>query len=88
MRLVESGVRAGRRRLVVLGGAGALAVATAVWLWRGLHGPTVEQISGVGPFVHYLQGLVDQSALGWVLWGLQTASLRQQVRRGTPPQGL
>ena len=27
------------------------------------------------------------ASLGWVLWGLQTASLSKQIRRGPPPRG-
>lgn len=66
-RLVENGVSPLRRRLVVLGGVVLAIALTLAWVWRDLTPPESDDVAGLGPFTHYVLGLLDRGVLGALL---------------------
>ena len=66
-RLVDGGVSPLRRRLYVLGGVALAVAATLAWIGRDLRAPDDADLADLGPFAHYVLGLLDHGVLGALL---------------------
>lgn len=66
-KLLDRGLSAPRRQLIALGIAALVIVGLAVWAGSGLRAPTQEDLTGLGPFVTYLSGLLERAPLSWLL---------------------
>jgi hypothetical protein len=62
-RLAEGGLRAGRRRALILGGLGAVGLATGWWIWHDM-----PDITNFGSIFDWAAAVLNGGALHWVLW--------------------
>lgn len=65
-KLIESGVSAWRRRLMLLGGVTLIVIVSAVSLWRNAP-PFPQGNFGPGAFAHWLAQVIDAGLLHWLL---------------------
>jgi hypothetical protein len=62
-RLAEGGLRAGRRRALILAGLGALGLFTGWWIWHDM--PGVADYSSI---FEWAAAVLNGGALRWLLW--------------------
>lgn len=62
-RLAESGIQAGRRRFLIVGGLISVAAATGWWIWREM-----PDITHYASLFEWFGAVLNGGALQWLLW--------------------
>ena len=62
-RLAEGGLRAGRRRFLIIGGLASVGLATGWWIWREM-----PDINNYGSIFQWFEAVLNGGAMYWLLW--------------------